>query len=410
MKNIKYNILALLSILLGIAFVIVFSKRFGASKSSDIYFISMLIVTYMGYFVQAIWEAFPPYYAECKKKGSQDYKILYSILLNNTMAMSFLIIVIYFLITHFFNILDSEYKKFLDIFIFSLLFQNILFYNKGILNLEQFYSIFYVVDIIINGILLVGIVVFDDLIMVAYLTLISMIVANIFQFIFILKAKINYSAVFYKPSLNLCEIYKNSIKLKLSSIIYGYKDIAIANIFTDTAGLYSLYSYANKIMGVILQIINAPALNIFGTKATFWVMSKSFNEINIAVKNLLRHTIVLYILSSLIAYFLIPFAINIIVKDAFRSEQISTIQNIFILLSLSGILILIMSPYGRIITALKRFNAIIVFSIIFALIVFLSEVLVERNYIYFMFGYIFAYLVFMLLHLIVWHKVYKVNS
>ena len=119
MKNIKYNILALLSILLGIAFVIVFSKRFGASKSSDIYFISMLIVTYMGYFVQAIWEAFPPYYAECKKKGSQDYKILYSILLNNTMAMSFLIIVIYFLITHFFNILDSEYKKFLDIFIFS---------------------------------------------------------------------------------------------------------------------------------------------------------------------------------------------------------------------------------------------------------------------------------------------------
>ena len=111
----------------------------------------------------------------------------------------------------------------------------------------------------------------------------------------------------------------------------------------------------------------------------------------------------------MIAYFLIPFVINIIVKDAFRSEQILTIQNIFILLSLSGILILIMSPYGRIITALKRFNAIIVFSIIFALIVFFSEVFVGRNYIYFMFGYIFAYLVFMLLHLIVWHKVYKVN-
>jgi len=144
-KTIQYNILSLLNVFMGFLFILYLGRKFGASEQTDIYFFSMVIITYLGYFVQSVWEAMAPYYVEFKVKDKKKVDELYSVLLNDLILVSFIIIMLYFILTSTFNVLSTNQKKFLDVFMFYLVFQNILLLNKTVVNLEHFYASFYLV-------------------------------------------------------------------------------------------------------------------------------------------------------------------------------------------------------------------------------------------------------------------------
>ena len=225
-RNIQYNLLSLINVFIGFLFILYLGRKFGAGAETDIYFLSIVIIGYLGYFIQAIWEAMSPYYIEKKIKDKVLSDELYSILLNDLILISLIIIGIYFFFTTVFNILTLEQKNFIDIFIFYLIFQNILLFNKTILNLEHYYASFYLVDIFVYSVLFVTIFFFIDtqIIYIAYVTVIATFLANVWQFYLIYKKlSIKYSFLFYNQ--NLREIYKNSFKLKLGSLLYGSKDI-----------------------------------------------------------------------------------------------------------------------------------------------------------------------------------------
>ena len=298
-RNIQYNLLSLINVFIGFLFILYLGRKFGAGAQTDIYFLSIVIIGYLGYFIQAIWEAMSPYYIEKKIKDKVLSDELYSILLNDLILISLIIIGIYFFFTTVFNILTLEQKNFIDIFIFYLIFQNILLFNKTILNLEHYYASFYLVDIFVYSVLFVTIFFFIDtqIIYIAYVTVIATFLANVWQFYLIYKKlNIKYSFLFYNQ--NLREIYKNSFKLKLGSLLYGSKDIIIASVFTSFgSGMFSLYSYANKFAGVIIQVVNAPIINIFSTKATYNITNLKYNLLKTDIKKVLSQNIILLTLS-----------------------------------------------------------------------------------------------------------------
>ena len=394
-KNLQYNLLSLINVFIGFLFIVMLGRKFGASNKTDIYFLSMTIVAYLGYFIQSIWEAMSPYYIELKVKDKKKSDELYSILLNDLILISLLIVSLYFGITYLFKFLSNETKQFLDIFIFYIIFQNILLLNKTVLNLEHFYASFYLVDIFVYTLLFVTVILIntDEFYFIAYTTIFATLLANIWQFYLIFKKlNINYSFKFYDDSLK--EIYKNSFKLKIGSLFYGSKDIIIASVFTSFgSGVYSLYSYANKFAGVILQVVNAPIVNIFATKATYHVVNNRYDLLKKDIKKVLFQTTNLFVGSAIITYIILPFILSFLFGNKFSNEDILTIKNIFLVMIIFYFIIILESPFSRLISIFKLFNFGILINTVFAIILFVAYIVFKYlnfNYIIFLFIMIFA--------------------
>ncbi len=364
-----YNFLSLLSVFSGFVFIVLLGRKFGAGRETDVYFLSVVIINYLGYFVQSVWEAFTPYYAEVKIKNSfKSYK-LFSLLLNYLVLTAFVLIGFYFLITYLFSFsfITEDLKNFLNVFIFYLLFQNILFLNKTILNLEHYYASFYIVDIFVFWINIITVVFFvsNNLIFIAYSTILATFIANIWQFYLIFR-KIGIRYYFSFDIYEIKDIVKNSFKLKLGSFFIGIKDIVIASVLTSFgSGIYSLYSYSNKFLGVILQIVNAPIVNIFAAKSTHLIAQNRFEKSLILMREVLGKTVILYISSIAVTYFLIPFIIEILFSNKFTENDILIIQKIFFIMSFYYFCTILYSPIGRILTILKRFNFLVFSDFIF---------------------------------------------
>lgn len=401
-KNLQYNVLSLINVFIGFAFIVFLGRKFGAGSQTDIYFLSVVIISYLGYLIQSVWEAMSPYYIELKIKDRKLSDELYSILLNGLVLVSSVIIVLYFTVTSLFDIISIETKEFLDIFIFYILFQNILFLNKTVLNLEHFYASFYLVDIFVYIVLFCTIffLVDTELVYIAYGTILATLIANIWQFYLIFrKLDINYTLKLYSSDLK--EIYLNSFKLKIGSLFYGSKDIIIVSVFTSFgAGTYSLYSYANKFAGVILQVVNAPIVNIFATKANYYVANKEYDLLQIDIKKVLIQTTLLFTASAIITYFILPFILSILFGDKFTIEDIITIQNIFFIMIVFYFVWVVQSPYGRLLSIFKLFNYGVLTNIVFTSILMVSYVFfkfIQFDYFTFLLLFIFAQLIQFLL-------------
>jgi len=381
-RDMIYNLLSLFSVFAGFVFIVLLGRKFGAGKESDVYFLSVVIINYAGYFVQSVWEAFTPYYAEIKIKDKDKSHKLFSILLNYLILVSFLLILLYYLFSKFitFSFFSEELEEFLNIFVLYLLFQNILFLNKTILNLEGFYASFYLVDIFvfIVNIFVILFFVQKNLLLIAYSTIVATFIANVWQFYLIFKKmKMKYFFSFYLPEIK--NILKNSFKLKLGSFFIGVKDIVIASVLTSFgSGIYSLYSYANKFLGVILQIVNAPIVNIFASKATHLIAKGKFLETLSFMRSVLSKTIFLYILSAVFIYFSIPVIVGFLFSDKFTLQDVFIIQNIFFIMSFYYFCTVLYSPIGRVLTIMKKFNFLLFSDALFTFIL----VLLVRNIVF----------------------------
>jgi len=370
-KKIKYNILSLLNITIGFLFTVLLGKEFGVGNETDIFFYSLVVINYLGLFIQSIWEAFTPDYISLKVNNQERSIILYSILLNNIIIASSIIIVLYYAITSFqiFN-MSEQLKNYLNIYIFYILFQNILYYNKNVLNLERFYASYYLVDIFVYSSASLFLIFFNvkNIVFIAYLMISTTAVAVIWQFYLLFKVlNFKYSLTFYENWLN--EIYKNSIKYKIGTMIYGVKDIILASFFTGLgAGFYSLYSYADKFASTVSMIVNAPIVNIFITKVNYLVAHNYYNQIHNLIKHVLSQTIFLFSMASLAVYLLLPSLLKLFFSEAMNDNDILIINNIYLYLLLFHFIIIIESPYAKTIIAFKFFDYMIFINVVFLLI------------------------------------------
>lgn len=385
MKNIQYNILSLINVLIAFTFILLLGRHFGMSKDTDTYFFSIVVVTYLGFFVQAAWEAMRPYYMDLRVKDKESSHELYSILLNILIILSLVLIGLYFLITENINLLTAGQKEFLDIFIFYILFQNTLLFNKMILNLEEHYASYYFVDIFVYGVNSVTVLLFlkSNIILIAYSTLLATLLANIWQFYLIFKkSSLKYHFKFTNKSVG--KIYKNSIKIKFGALLYGSKDPLLATIFLSFGeGLYSLYSYANKFASALFQITNGPVMNIYVTDLNTLVAQKSYIKIDTLIKKVLFETLFLYLLAVASFYFFMPLFLNFFFKDKLTDEDLFIMKSIYLYMCLFYIVVVIEAPFARTMSAFKLFNyGLYTNSIFFIFVLFAYMIFVMYDYNY----------------------------
>ena len=401
-SELRYNVLMGIYLVLNSLFIIFLGKKFGIGTDTDIYFISVVVINYIGFFCQMIWESIAVYYVEYKKKGSQHQR-LYLILLNISTIFSIIIVFLYFICIKFFTI--PFYSSFLNIYIFFIIFQNIIFINKGITNLEHHYAMFYIPDIILYSVLIICLPFINNIDLIAYISLFMGLIVCIFQFyIIFVILNFRYSFLLYSSEIDLRKVIIDSIKLKIASILYSYKDIAIAFVMLSAGhGVYSLFSYINKIIGVIFQITNTPISNVFMTKIAYMLFENNMHYINILLKQTLIKAISVYISLSLIAYFFIDYILYFTLGDAYRVNDVIDVRWLFIIMCITYFFILIFSPYGKIISIFKFFNQNLVLNVAFFFGLYVMKIFLSDDYRVFLYCFLFIHIIYLFWAMIICH-------
>jgi len=339
-------------------FLLLLGKHFGMGLKTDSYFFSLMIVNYLSYFVQATWKAMQPYYIKEKIENPKSASELYSVLLNSILFFSVVIILFYFLLTNTLIELEAYQKDFLDIYIFYILVQNILLFNKSILNLEKYFVSYYLVDIFIYSINIFVLLLFleDDIKPLAYSMIIATTLALLWQFYLIFN-KISISYFFQRKHDKIKSVYKNSTKEKFSGLLYGLKEPLLAMIFLSLGeGVYSLFNYAHKFSAAIYQVTSAPVINRFISKIHYLVAQKNYISIDSQIKTALWETVPIFIISIIAFYLSIPFSMSLFFADTLTTQQINQMQNFYLYMSIFYLVISFEAPFATTFSAFKLFN------------------------------------------------------
>lgn len=365
------NIFSAFSLLLNFFLLIKINSKYGISSETDTYFLSIVIVTFISIISQLIWEAITKYYIEFESKNNIKSSYLYSSLLNINILFSLLIICLYFFMNKFTNLIPNYFSEFMDIFIFYVLLQNIYTYNKYILNIKGKYSLFYLLDIFIISFNLLAIYIasYNNILLLAYSTIFGTTIVILYQFILIFyKYRINYYFVFYLKIFK--NVYLNSFNLKLGQVFYLSKDILISIYIQNLNinGLYSLYTYAFKLVSLGFQVIQVPIFNKYVVKLSNLLKKKdSFFEIKeLILKNIIE-TFLLILLLQFSIYLFLPEILKLL-SENISENQIEITKSIFIFLSFGNLIYIIISFIERYLSFEGLYVKIMKISLLFFII------------------------------------------
>lgn len=344
------NIFSGISLMLNFLLLMIINSKYGISLETDVYFFSIVLVTFISIFSQLIWEAVSKYYIDFETKNNIKSSYLYSSMLNINILFSIIVIFLYFIVTIFTNLIPIYFQNFLNIFIFYTLIQNIYIYNKYILNIKKQYSLFYILDIVIVlfNIITISIIASNDIKLLGIAYILSTSIVLFYQFLLIFyKYKIKYYFVFYIKYFK--KVYINSFNLKIGQVLYLTKDIVISIYIQNmnVVGLYSLYTYAFKLVSLGFQVIQLPVFNRYVIELANLLKNKEIGDvINKMLHRYLFKTLLFIGLLYMVMYLFLADILVVLSKDI-TFEQIDITKGIFIFLSIGSLIYVLISFLER---------------------------------------------------------------
>lgn len=368
------SILSLISLFLNFLLIIKINSKYGISEQTDIYFFSVMISVFLVILSQLLWEAMSKYYIQYQTKYNLKASYLYSSLLNLNILLSTAIIIIYFILAKS-QFISSSLSHFMNVYIFYTLLQNIYMFNKYILNLKERYNLFYIFDIIVISINLIAIyfISFDnDILLLAYSAILGTASIILYQFILIFhKYKMQYYFTFYIKSFK--EVYINSFNLKLGQVFYLSKDILLSIYIQNLniTGLYTLYTYAVKLIGLAYQTIQIPIFNKYIVELSKLLSSHQYQKANQLLYSKIIQTCLLVSASLSVVYLFLPYILQILLNNI-TETQIATTKEIYIYISLVTLLYIIIAFQERLLSFAGYYREVLKMGMFFFFITVLA--------------------------------------
>lgn len=368
------SILSLISLFLNFLLIIKINSKYGISEQTDIYFFSVMISVFLVILSQLLWEAMSKYYIQYQTKYNLKASYLYSSLLNLNILLSTAIIIIYFILAKS-QFISSSLSHFMNVYIFYTLLQNIYMFNKYILNLKERYNLFYIFDIIVISINLIAIyfISFDnDILLLAYSAILGTASIILYQFILIFhKYKTQYYFIFYIKSFK--EVYINSFNLKLGQVFYLSKDILLSIYIQNLniTGLYTLYTYAVKLIGLAYQTIQIPIFNKYIVELSKLLSSHQYQKANQLLYSKIIQTCLLVSASLSVVYLFLPYILQILLNNI-TETQIATTKEIYIYISLVTLLYIIIAFQERLLSFAGYYREVLKMGMFFFFITVLA--------------------------------------
>ena len=359
MKSLYLNLMSLFNVGMGFLFVILIGRNFGLGEQTDAYFITLTIVAYLQIIVSIAWASIKHFYAEFKVSNDFSVDRTLSLLNNNLLIISILLIGGYFLLGRDLAFINATTQKILDVMIFLVLIRSSISFQMNILNLGHIYWSIYAADgfVVCINIIVLLLVNPDDILVVAYTTLFS---SSVLLIVLVWGVKrvtgFRYLPVFYDRKLNKL-IFVSSFKLNASALIYSIKDLMIVKVLgAAPEGTYSTFSIANKFIGAVTAVVINPIENIYTAKISETLALKRYVDAGILVRKTLFRNSITLLLACSATYFLMPFIVPRAFGDSISVDDISMLLMIFALLSGYHILRAVELPIKKVLNLFKFYD------------------------------------------------------
>jgi len=370
------SILSLISLFFNFLLIIKINAKYGISEQTDIYFFSLMISVFLAIFSQLLWEAMSKYMIQYQTKYNIKASYLYSSLLNLNIALSITIIIIYFILLQS-QFISSALSHFMNVYIFHTLLQNIYMFNKYILNLKERYNLFYIFDIIIISINLLAIYVIsfhNDILLLAYSAILGTAGIIVYQFILIFyKYKMTYYFIFYIKSFQ--EVYVNSFNLKLGQVFYLSKDILLSIYIQNlnVTGLYTLYIYAMKLMGLAYQTIQIPIFNKYIVELSKLLSLHQYQQAKHLLYSKIIQTCLLVSALLSVVYLFLPYILQILFHTI-TENQITITREIYVYISFVTLLYIVIAFLERLLSFAGYYREVLKMGMFFFFITVLAYI------------------------------------
>lgn len=384
MFKLRYNILALIQVIIFFINTVFLIQVFGASNQSDAYLIAISITDALALIQLLFVEQFMYFYHDQKVKDEEQAYLFY----NSAITLAILSGIVFFVIL-FFGLdvivklfafsLDpvrmSILKNIVFILIFSFFFLPVNYVNQKLLNAEMKFSIPYLLQIFYSFFITLSLIYLllsnqKNIELLAYARVFGIFLAFVCGVFFVHKLGIPIRLRLNHPVLK--DFLKNSFSMRLGINIHNllFNPITTNILSSFPVGYASCFYYAQMIIIAINSIIVGPSSSVLLSKVSeLWPLRK-MEEIIDLMKKFLKNTLPIFIITVIISYLLIPFALNIISSGTLVFTDIDIIKSIFFGLAIWYAVILIESPFVSVCLASRSSRLIIFTNTIFITLFF----------------------------------------
>jgi putative peptidoglycan lipid II flippase len=389
-KTVHFNILNAIQVALGLTFQVLLARFYGASQYTDIYFVSISIISFISAFVYFYLDLFIQYYNDIKVNDHREAIKLYHSLYNISVITGLIIFIASNIFSNYvFEIYVPGFDKYsltllnsyFQIVSIGFVITGITKLNDTLLNAEMHFFLPYLLGILYPAFNIISLLLFSDkygIIVIAYSILLSQIITILIQQYYIARRlKIGISLILRHKDIK--SIFKVSASMRVGNQIWILNNPITTNILSHyPAGMISLYSYASRIISIIFEITNSPILKIYYSKASYSIARADFSSLKGLIKETLLQNTVLFILAIVPFTIVLPDILKIIFGNKFTASDIQMIYRLFILLIPLYLILTIETLYSYIIILMKNSVKIIqinaVYIVLYAALLFILNI------------------------------------
>ena len=399
MYKIRYNVLAFSNALLGLAVSIMLIRLFGATNESDAFLIAVSIITAITMLQLLFVEQFLFFYNEEKHRDEESAKQFYysaTIVAIATGIISMIVVTIFStIIVKIFagNIDNIRFVKILavlSILSIGLVVYPVNYVNEKLLNSENRISIPYIVETMPFMLMVLLMVYMEFNRNIASVEILS--AARVLGMV--LGLAIGIGAVcrigFFPKLIDIRKMRTstlvkkfviNSLYMRGAHNIHNFFVIPIVNniLGSLSEGYASYYYYAYRIVLAVKSVVLGPIYKIYqATIAAEWPKNDAHIIIE-KTKQFFTNSVPLYIMSILVAYFMLPVVLKYIAGDSLEAHQLENIAYLFLLLGTWHLVITMEQSVVPILLASKKSITFYISNTIFIIIFYITtKILLEK--------------------------------
>lgn len=382
----KYNFLVLLQVILGLLNTVLIMKLLGVSDESDSYFIAFGIVSTIQLLLLMLVEQFLIFYNDIKSINQQDAEDFFSTvfvysILSGVLVSIVLISLCMPIIDVFASGLQSDSSlkvlNMLKILFWSFAIYPALFVLSSYLNANSYYAIPYIASIVptfFTFLYLLYVFVNSTVVKLEILSM-AYFLGYISSFFLLYYFSYRFNSIkFSVSSTYLKPFIKNSISIRFAHNIHNFIFLFFTNNFLSHLhnGEITQFFYAKKGADILNSIVNGPSQKILAVNVSKLLPAKDYNNIKVFIKKFIERNITVFVLLSIVTYFLIPIVLSLISTEM-NYASILGISTIFAFITIMNVIMILEIPYAIVCISSKESQIFYLSNSLFAItLVFLT--------------------------------------
>ncbi len=393
MFNLKYNVLAMYQVVLGLLSSVLMLRVFGVSAQADTYLIACSIIASLQFIQIMFVEQFMFFYNDLKVQSRSSAQEFYNTAVTFSILTGVLFYILFTLSTApliklFAFGLEGErfllLKNILQILFVSTIMDSANVINQRLLNAEMRFSVSAIINsfqalftVLLLLYLLVTVTSSIELIAGARIT--GSIVTCLAGFFVVRRLGFPFRLRFRHPAMKA--FLRNSLAMRFGHNLHNFLFNPITSNILSTLpnGYASYFYYAQRLQQIVGNVVVGPSYAVYQSKiSTFW-SQQDVAEIKRTIKKYLPVVTLAFVCSSLVMYFSIPTALGLVGSNRLTAFDTAYIQLMFLALSMWQLVVLVESPFVAVGVASKKSGIFIITNSLFIATYFISTILLANT-------------------------------